>query len=117
MKLGNPNRTGTHTPYPGAKTYILHYYESENAVYIYDPDFSEPMIKYGPINNLTQLEVNVIARKAARYMHSLEKDTERLKNEGFVFLQAPHWQAAPAKPKEKAKSAEAKSERSKPKWL
>ena len=115
--MKKPDKVGIHTPYPGAKQYLLHFYESENCVYIFHPEFDEPMIKYGPINDKTHVQINTIARKAARYLRALELDRERMEAEGFEFLAAPHWLKAGAKPALKKKDVMTGRTPNAPKWL
>ena len=119
--MKKPDKIGKHTPYPGARQYVIHFYEGEDAAYIFAPDFpDEPMMKFGPINNKTALEVNVIARKAARYLLGLEFDRMKLEDEGYTFLAAPHW---PDKPQRQIKKGAVYREeadklpKTKPKWL
>lgn len=114
-----PDRIMRHRPYPGAKTYIIHLYASKNVAIIYDPDFEEPMMEYGPINDKARLEINVIMRKAARYLRQLEIDKNALKEEGFRFIAAPAFPEKAAAGSKKAAKAEKEAARmpgNAPKW-
>lgn len=83
-----PDKTITQT-YAGRR-YSVHLFAKEDAAYIYDEQYAdEPTFKFGPINNISLIEIANKARKAARYLSGLERDFKKLKEQGFEFLVAP----------------------------
>lgn len=72
------------------RRFSVHLFAKQNIGYLFDWSHSteEPVFKYSPVNSLTVLDIHNVFRKPVRYILRIERDLDRLKEEGFTPLGA-----------------------------